>query len=415
MGILDYSQSNPWLGDALATLSQGLLAYGSGNQNAMAQLPLLLQQRQQDRRTSARQARADERDQKLFELKLQEQERTANQDAAQKRAAMGLLGGPAAPNGMSQAQFGGAPTAGSPLGGFDQPTQNYIKTLVNSGDYGSAIDTYGKLVTEKPEGTDLKDNFMNVGGSLIDLRDPTKPIYREPDKPQAPREDPLVEVWDGTKMIYLPRSQAAGKQSEAPSMPDPADVLDNTSKVNSMAKPYIDSAINMSKQVQQINTALAQQNGTGDIAAIIAFNKLLDEGAVVRESDVALTVSAQSVLDQMRAWQANARKGDIMPQELRDKLKATTQAFYDAGNKYSKARIEGFKSLAEPSGVDWGNIVSPGLEQMLWGAPAAPAPDAGGYRNGTRDIPQPKSQAERDALAPGTTYLDPKGNRRVKQ
>lgn len=83
MGLLDYSRANPWLGDALATLSSGLLAYGSGNPNAMAQLPLILSQRQQDRRENERQRRIDEQNQKLFDLKLQEQERTANKEREQ--------------------------------------------------------------------------------------------------------------------------------------------------------------------------------------------------------------------------------------------------------------------------------------------------------------------------------------------
>lgn len=81
MGLLDYSRSNPWLGDALATLSQGLLAYGSGNQNAMAQLPLLLAQRQQDRRESQRQARLDERQNQIFQMQVEENLRKQKKEA----------------------------------------------------------------------------------------------------------------------------------------------------------------------------------------------------------------------------------------------------------------------------------------------------------------------------------------------
>lgn len=152
MGLLDYSKQNPWVSDALATISQGLLSYGSGNQNMMAQLPQYLAERQRYRKDDARQTKMDQRQEQIWQMQQEEAERTKNKDAAQKRAAMGLLGGPAAPNGMSQAQFGGAPTQPGLLGNFDQPTQSYIKTLVDSGEYGGAIDTYGKLVTSKPEG-----------------------------------------------------------------------------------------------------------------------------------------------------------------------------------------------------------------------------------------------------------------------
>lgn len=186
MGILDYSAQNPWLSDALATISQGLLSYGSGNPNALAQLPQYLAERQRYRRDDQRQAKLDERQNQIFQMQMEEQQRTRNKEAAQRQAALGLLG-TQAPNGMSQAQFGGAPTSGGLLGSFDPPVQDYIKTLVNSGDYGSAIDVYGKLATAKPEADKLKDRYINVGGSLIDLNNPTSPVYVDPKDPKEPR------------------------------------------------------------------------------------------------------------------------------------------------------------------------------------------------------------------------------------
>lgn len=91
MGLLDYSRANPWVGDALSTISQGLLAYGTGNQNAIAQLPMLLAQRQQDRRENQRQARQDERQNQMFQLKMEEADRVKNQTAAKMSAFNALL------------------------------------------------------------------------------------------------------------------------------------------------------------------------------------------------------------------------------------------------------------------------------------------------------------------------------------
>ena len=91
MGILDYSAQNPWLSDALATISQGLLSYGSGNPNALAQLPQYLAERQGARRNESRQAKLDERQNQLFQMQLEEQQRTKNQEAAKLQAFQGLL------------------------------------------------------------------------------------------------------------------------------------------------------------------------------------------------------------------------------------------------------------------------------------------------------------------------------------
>ena len=91
MGLLDYSRENPWLGDALATISQGLLAYGTGNQNALAQLPSFLAQRQQDRRDNRRQDRMDERQNQIFQMQMEESQRRANQDAADQERFKAIL------------------------------------------------------------------------------------------------------------------------------------------------------------------------------------------------------------------------------------------------------------------------------------------------------------------------------------
>lgn len=85
MGLLDYSRANPWLGDSLALLSQGLLAYGTGNQNALTQLPSLLAQRQQDRRENQRQSRMDERQNQIFQMQVEENQRKMSQEAERQK------------------------------------------------------------------------------------------------------------------------------------------------------------------------------------------------------------------------------------------------------------------------------------------------------------------------------------------
>ncbi len=91
MGLLDYSRSNPWVSDALATISQGLLSYGSGNQNTLAQLPQFLAERQRYRKDDQRQAKMDQRQEQIWQMQEEERLRTQNQEAAKQQAFQGLL------------------------------------------------------------------------------------------------------------------------------------------------------------------------------------------------------------------------------------------------------------------------------------------------------------------------------------
>jgi hypothetical protein len=242
-----------------------------------------------------------------------------------------------------------------------------------------AAQILGQSLFKEPKGPDWQIEKVREGNKdvtyRIDLNTGTREKIGEGSAfaPQQPTAAP--------EKVRL--AQAAGLVPGTPeynkfllgNAPDPAKDVETFAKINTMVKPYIDSAINMSKQVSQVNTALDEGNGTGDIAAIVAFNKLLDEGAVVRESDVALTLSAQSLTQQLSAWAQNKKEGEIMPPALRDKLRATTKAFYEAGNKYSKAKVGGYKNLAKGSEVDFSQIVSPELEQLLgWTAAPSSAP-----------------------------------------
>jgi hypothetical protein len=261
MGLLDYSKSNPWVGDGLFALSQMLMAQGSGNPQAANQIPGLLADRQRYRHDDQRQAKQDQRQDQLFQMQMDENSRRANQEAAQRKAAMGLLGGPAPANGMSQAQFGGAPTQQGLLGDFQPQVQNFIKTLIDAGDYGGAIDIYGKLATEKPDREDIKDNFMNVGGSLIDLRDPTKPIYVDPKEPKAPRDN-----WEAYKDPVSgktgQRNTATGKVDWDPGQGDGIQIDTNGDNIPDIVvggkmKPPTETQAKAANQATMLDEALA--------------------------------------------------------------------------------------------------------------------------------------------------------------
>ena len=85
------------------------------------------------------------------------------------------------------------------------------------------------------------------------------------------------------------------------------------------------------KQLQEIDrktsivfAAVEKKNGTADIAAINAYQRLIDDG-VVRSDDVELQGSARSLRDSVVAQIENIKKGDLLPQSVRDNMADMTR------------------------------------------------------------------------------------------
>lgn len=75
-------------------------------------------------------------------------------------------------------------------------------------------------------------------------------------------------------------------------------------------------------------TALSQETGTGDLAAINQFQKVIDEGAVTRDQDVKLIQGAQSLADSIKTKFKKLGSGQQLSPALRDQMKKTVQDMY---------------------------------------------------------------------------------------
>lgn len=115
-GFLDFLR-NPAFADLLMAGGQGLIAAGSGDQNAFARMPLMFGQLQQQRASDQRQAQADARDQQLFDMKVKEMERAEEERARQKAFVDSML----AP-GMTAPMTGGTNPAQRGANAGAQPT-----------------------------------------------------------------------------------------------------------------------------------------------------------------------------------------------------------------------------------------------------------------------------------------------------
>jgi hypothetical protein len=87
---------------------------------------------------------------------------------------------------------------------------------------------------------------------------------------------------------------------------------------------------NMLNFVNNVKTALSQETGVGDIAAINQFQKVIDEGAVTRDQDVQLIQSSQSLLNTLQTKITKLQKGQQLSPELRAEMNSAVDSLLTA-------------------------------------------------------------------------------------
>lgn len=108
--------------------------------------------------------------------------------------------------------------------------------------------------------------------------------------------------------------------------------------------------------------ALSQENGFADIAAINAFQRLVDPGVAVREGDVALIQSALAFRDKYSPEYLASQftKGAKLPREDREKMRVLTKELTRmALEKANKGPIQKYRALTKKTGIDPDLLVMP--------------------------------------------------------
>lgn len=128
-------------------------------------------------------------------------------------------------------------------------------------------------------------------------------------------------------------------------------------------KPELASATNTYAQSAKVKNSLALDSGLGDIAAINALQKQIDEGAVVRDQDVALVQSAQSLISSLESHMNGLENGNKLSPTLRKQLQETSDTLSNAIYSGVKQKIEPYSQTMKQEGVDITNIVPTSLQK----------------------------------------------------
>jgi len=156
--------------------------------------------------------------------------------------------------------------------------------------------------------------------------------------------------------------------------------FENVMKIGAAFKgePIYKEYQGMQTAFNQVNTALNQETPIGDLAGATKMMKLMDEGSVVRETELALAMAAAGRMDLLKNYLNQAMTGQKLTPRQRIEFKALSNELYAAaGQAYNNKRSEymGFGNAYQLPNLDTAlgapatvpSIVKPG------GAVAAPA------------------------------------------
>lgn len=145
-----------------------------------------------------------------------------------------------------------------------------------------------------------------------------------------------------------------------------------------------------------VETGLAQENGFGDIAAINAFQRMIDPGATVREGDVALMQSASAMAAKVLTDYPieKLRTGAKLPTQTRQAMLKVAKELHAVRSKnYNDTIGNQYKALAKASNIPFQYVGSD------FGRSTEAGPKAGDIQDGYEftggDPAEPKNWKKR--------------------
>jgi len=138
----------------------------------------------------------------------------------------------------------------------------------------------------------------------------------------------------------------------------PNNVLNAEGRVNlerqarTELKPVLEATQSVNQKMRNVQTGLSDKTGTGDIAAVKQFIKMVDDG-VVTAGELAVERSAQDLMSYIRGTVANLAEGTVLDTKLRKNILNLALRFEQ--NTYASIRpqVLAAKIGADELGLRW--------------------------------------------------------------
>lgn len=186
--------------------------------------------------------------------------------------------------------------------------------------------------------------------------------------------NPVSEIDPSTgKNIQVRYSNKGGRDIVKDAIPArQGNAFDRADYWRGQFKPLIDSATNQTTQSRKVKASLGLGTGTGHIAAINALQKQIDEGAVVRDQDVALIQSAQSLVGTLQGQMERLKSGKLLSPTIQAEVQQVSDALTQATLEAVNERTSAYTDTMKAEGVEFGTVLPKTLRDAFAPKPAAP-------------------------------------------
>lgn len=107
-------------------------------------------------------------------------------------------------------------------------------------------------------------------------------------------------------------------------------------------KPFVESLNKVKVKFEKLIGSLNQKSGSGDIAAINAFVRMVDDG-VVRGEDITIMREAASLKEILGSWIAKKQEGELLHPTVREKMRKAAKALTAAETKNARSNLNEIK------------------------------------------------------------------------
>ena len=109
-------------------------------------------------------------------------------------------------------------------------------------------------------------------------------------------------------------------------------------------KPYMDASTEIQRQASMLENLYAQyeNNPLAGLGILQGYLKMIDDGAVVRDSDIRLAESASSAATRFQTAINSLTKGEAVSGPLVEQAIKAARAFTSGANEVSKATVDGY-------------------------------------------------------------------------
>lgn len=229
-------------------------------------------------------------------------------------------------------------------------------------------------------------------GSVVEVNTRTNDLHVVQTPPSAGSE-PIVSIMgeDG-KAVYVPQSQAIGKQPAAKREDDPSFDRTTTLRKEFENLPEVKSYKEVIPVVNSARASAKQDTRASDLDLVYAVGKVLDPNSVVREGEQIMITNSQSPANQLAGYINSLSGGAKFTPELRaDLLRLLDNRALEWQNMYNQ-RAAQYRRLGNQNNLDSSQIVEQ-LPPIIGSNPVPP----GGVPNFNTPAPGSAASTERRA------------------